>query len=132
MRLEFFDRQDELSPLNGTIITQTSELLTLLARFERRAPFFFELLGQNGYKILVGIGDLGGCVQYSETTGEPPYFMAISNDVPISESHIDFLMGGTLTPIPCRYFLPLQVVHEIAGYFHETGERYPMIIWEEV
>ena len=42
---------------------------------ETKAHFFCELLADNGYNLLVGVGRIG-CVQYSPDNGNPPYLMA--------------------------------------------------------
>jgi hypothetical protein len=95
-------------------------------------PFFCELLGQNGQKILLGIGGPKGCVQHSNIDGSPPYLMAVSENPEHQSEHVDFLIGGTLTPVPAHYCVPFQTVSEITTYFQMTGERSPMVAWEEV
>jgi hypothetical protein len=136
MNVEFFDRQDERNRLNGLRISETARLIELLdqlqVQLQRRTPFFYELIGENGHEILVGIDGNGGCVQYSRTDGSPPYFMALSAAPEQSEGFVEFLIGGTKTPVPSRYYLPTDAVHQIATYFQVTGERSPKISWEEI
>jgi len=93
---------------------------------------FYELIGENGHEILVGIDGNGGCVQYSRTDGSPPYLMALSAAPEQSEGFVEFLIGGTKTPVPSRYYLPTDAVHQIATYFQVTGERSPKNSWEEI
>jgi hypothetical protein len=132
MNLEFFDRENERNPLNGSIISQRGHLRELLNQLQDRSPFFCELLGQNGQKILLGIGGPKGCVQHSNIDGSPPYLMAVSENPEHQGEHVDFLIGGTSTPVPSRYCIPFKTVNEIATYFQMTGGRSPMVAWEEV
>jgi hypothetical protein len=132
MNVEFFDRQDNRNPLNGLIVSQKPFLLKLLDDLQGRSPFFCELLGQNGYKVLLGIGGTRGCVQYSRTDGTPPYLMAVSTDQDVSTEFFEFLIGDTRSPVPSRYCSPFDTVKDIAAYFQMTGERSPAISWEEI
>jgi Immunity protein Imm1 len=132
MNVEFFDREDSQNPLNGSIITEKSRLLELLDQLQDRSPFFCELLGQNGYIILLGIGGPRGCVQHSSLDGRPPYLMAVSQDPQPLEQYIDFFIGGTASPVPSRYCPPFDTVKDIAAYFQMTGERSPAVSWEEI
>jgi len=132
MDVQFFDRQDEKNPHNGSTISQRYQLLEVVSQLQDRAPFFCELIGKNGYKILLGIGGVTGCVQYSKDDGNPPYLMAASRHQERSEKYVEFLTGGTLSPIPSRYCLPIDTVKDIAAFFQMTGERSPIVSWEEV
>ena len=132
MNVEFFDREDQRNPFNGLIIDQKTHLLELLDQLQGRAPFFCELLGQNGYTALVGIGGPRGCVQYSRTDGAPPYLMAVSQDPEHSREYFEFLIGNTPSPVPSRYCPPFDIVKDIAAYFQATGERSLAVSWEEI
>jgi hypothetical protein len=132
MNVEFFDREDRRNLFNGSIISEKAHLLEVLNQLQGRAPFFCEILGENGYKVLLGVGGPRGCVQYSSTDGSPPYLMAVSEDPERFDANIEFLIGGTLTPVPSRYCLPILAVNEIASYFQMTGKRSPAVSWEEV
>ncbi|MGJ5135616.1 Imm1 family immunity protein [Bradyrhizobium oligotrophicum] len=132
MIVEFFDRENERSPLNGLRIRETAGLIELFDQLQGRAPFFCEFIGENGYTVLVGIDGNGGCVQYSRTDGRPPYLMAVSAAPAQSDGFVEFLIGGTSTPVPSRYYLPSDAVRQIATYFQKTGERSPEFSWEEI
>jgi hypothetical protein len=132
MNVEFFDLQDSQNPLNGLIINEKSRLLELLYQLQGASPFFCEFLGQNGYKILVGIGGPRGCVQYSGIDGQPPYLMAVSQDLEPSNEYFDFLISDTASPVPSRYCPPFDTVKDIAAYFQMTGERSPAVSWEHI
>jgi len=134
MMLQFFDMQDESNPANGTTIKDQARLVRLLEGARKREPFFFELETENGYKLLVGIGQSIGCVQFSPKNGDPPYLMAVGNDGAdeCSEDYQHFLSGGTATPVSRRFCLPFDTLRRIAVYFMETGERYPTVSWEQI
>jgi hypothetical protein len=132
MTVTFFDREDDANYLNGTIIRDRNRLFQILENLRSREPFVCELVGDNGYRLHVGVGDYGN-VQHSQLDGDPPYLMAVnrSSEGQVDE-YIEFLMGGTGTPISKRYCLPFYRVREIAAYFLETGHMLPDVPWEEI
>lgn len=132
MRVEIIDKQDKRNPLNGTKVTSSTKLSELLDGLASRDPFFLELIGDNGYKLLVGVGKLMGCVQYSPSNGAPPYLMAVESPATESEGDVDFWISSELTPVPKRFCLPFDRVKEIAAHFLETGDRSPKLSWEEI
>jgi hypothetical protein len=56
MTVLFFDRQELSNPMNGLRIKSKIELDEALEKLGNREPFVFELVGENGYKLLVGVG----------------------------------------------------------------------------
>jgi hypothetical protein len=132
MKVEFFDRQDRTNPLNGTELVTDVELSNLIEGLRSRPPFFCELMGENGFALLVGIGHDVGCVQHSAWDGDSPYLMATNNSVFNISDCICFLAGGTLTPVPRYYCLSMELVKQIANYFIKTGDRYADVRWEEI
>jgi hypothetical protein len=132
MNVQFFDRQDLRNPFNGLIIKHEFRLSELFVQLQGRVPFFCELLGENGCKILLGIGGQRGSVQYSRIDGAPPYLMAVSHDPVRLKKPMEFLMGGTPTPISSHYSISIDAVKEIAEHFRMTGEHSSMVLWEEI
>lgn len=132
MIVKFFDRENELNPFNGTHISEDKKLLDVIENNASRAPFFCELVGENGCNLLLGIGGLIACAQYSRRDGKPPYLMATTAGSKQRNEDVEFLTGGTLTPVPARYCLPLNVVKKIAVFFQKTGEASPAVEWEEI
>src|SRR5690242_20342641 len=110
MTVTFFDRQDKLNPLNGTMIQDPGEVAQLLKSLQHRTPFLCELIGDNGYNLLLGIGATCGCSQYSRGDGNPPYLMAIGDDQAASEEYVEFLTADTPTPIARRYCITSQAI----------------------
>ena len=77
VKVKFYDQQNEANPMNGTTISTRSELLEILDSLTDREPFFVELVAQNTYTLLIGIGGTIGCVQHSGPDRNPPYMMAL-------------------------------------------------------
>jgi len=132
MNVIFSDMQDDSNPLDGVTIYSGGELVGLLNQVRNREPFVCELVGDNGYKLKMGIGPHVGCVQYSPSDGNTPYLMAVASDNHSEPEYVEFLTGDTLTPIARRYCLPFEMLREVAVYFVETGERSPAVAWEEI
>jgi hypothetical protein len=131
MIIKFFDQQDESNLLNGSVIFDDEHLSRILDNLRTREPFLGQFFHENGYNIMVGIGGAVGCVQYSRSDGDSAYLMAVaSNPIP-GKKDVEFLLGGTLSPVSVRYILPFEQVKEIAKYFRETGARSAKVSWEE-
>lgn len=132
MKTQFFDRQDPGNPMNGRAINDSMALLDVLKNVRDRPPFFAELIGDNGYKLLLGLAAAEGCVQFSAADGSPPYLMAVAPRAAESSGEISFLIGDTMSPVPKRYCLSLNQVVRIAAAFVETGIRSADVLWEEI
>jgi len=113
-------------------MTRAAEVLMGLEGLRTRDPFFCELVGENGYNLLIGLGGDIGCAQYSRGDGDVPYLMAVTNGVPDTTAHTEFLIGNTPTPVRGRCCLPFDVVRQIVAYFIETGCCDPGVPWEEI
>ena len=97
--------------LNGTRVSNATELKRLLDGVRDREPFFVELVGENGFKLLLGIGVPEACVQFSPTDGSTPYLMAVVRNAPnAGEGEICFLIGDTPSPVPKRFSLPYETM----------------------
>jgi hypothetical protein len=132
MRVCFFDGQDQANPLNGVEIDNAAELSEVLEGLYLREPFFCELVGGNGFTLLIGVAPDSGCVQHSPSNGDTPHLMAVGTDQGGRSSFKEFLMGNTPTPVPVRYLLPWERAASIALYFMRTGQRDPNVHWEEI
>lgn len=131
MKVQFFDRQDSGNPANGETIDQADQLIDTLRRFTNRKPFLCELVGENGYNLMIGIGRLG-CAQYSPGDGRPPYLVAVAPDPDPQLEEVEFLTGDTPTPIAARHALPFTLVEELVAWFQRTGKPSPRVLWEEI
>jgi len=133
MIIRFQDLEDRGNICNGESFANVSQIFDLLDKLRcSRPPFMCELIGDNGFTQTVGLGDDIGCVQHAPSDGTPPYWMAVGSiDVESNAGDMEFVVGGTVTPIACRYALPIQSLKQIVAYFMETGERSPAVAWEE-
>lgn len=131
MNVTFFDGEDNTNSLNGALIQDRERLLQILDGLRNRPPFVCELAGENGFYLHVGIGKLGHA-QYSRMDGKPPYLLAVASQPGRRDQYIEFLLGGTPTPISKRYCMPFDSIREIAGYFLQAGRAHPNFSWEEI
>ena len=135
MNVSLLDMQETSGHWNGVTIEDEKILLAALDELRKREPFLLEIKGTSGFKLLVGIGGSLGCVQFSPSNGDPPYLMAVAtgpNRVVDHRSEIEFLAGGTPSPIPIHQCLAFDLVKEIVIFFSRTGGRSPNFAWEEV
>ena len=131
MSVIFQDLQNKQNVLNGTRVADAPSLHALLEALKHREPFLFELAADSGDTLTIGLGADVGCVQHTGDGGDPPYRMAISETVE-DEGFLEFLAGGTPTPIPRKYCLPINAIEAIATEFVATGERSATVSWEEI
>lgn len=133
MNVEFHDREEQHNPHNGQSFSSTDELVALMHKLCTRPPFFCELIGDNGYNLMVGIGGNVGCAQYGASDGTPPYLMAMAFSGNESEGEYkEFLTGGTLTPVEQRYCIPFNTVSEIIVDFVRFGRASSSVEWEDI
>lgn len=132
MKVRYLNQQDDSDPMNGTVIAGNAKLAVLLDRRRNDAPFVAELRGDNGFMLVFGMGAGIGCVEYRRTDGDPPYLMGISSHPTVESGDIEFMCGGTPTPIPARNILEFGELKQTLIHFLETGERTDLISWESV
>lgn len=131
MNATFQDMEQLANPMNGASLTNSTQLATFFHSLVGREPFMFELHGENGFMLTVGLAADCGTVQYSSSEGLPPYLMARSDETDEDE-FVEFLAGGTPTPIPKRFCLPLDHVQKIVQDFLTHGETSNAVEWEEI
>lgn len=133
MKAQFFDRQDRNNPDNGMIITDPQLICAVIDNMRSKSPFFCELVGENGFSLLLGISDTLGCAQHSASDGSPPYLMATCGETDTdNDEFMEFLTGNTDTPVPMKFCLPMEAIKSIASDFIESGERSVSVSWEEI
>jgi immunity protein Imm1 of predicted polymorphic toxin system len=132
MKAVFNHEQEFFPKLDGACVDNRKELFALFEMFKDQEPFIGHLVGDNGYKLALGIGKELGCVQHSSSNGDVPYLVALAPGIHGEDDYFDFWVGNTPTPIHKRYCLPFETVKEIAAYFIETGERSSDVSWEEI
>jgi len=132
MNVTFVDMGDESNPLNGSTIRDSGQLLQILRDMQGREPSFCELLGENGYRLTVGIAPTFGCAQYSHSEGDSPYLVTVDEHATPDDGCKGFLYQNTLTEVLTRRCLPIRTILDVAAFFQETGNRSPVVSWEEV
>ncbi len=132
MSVTFHDLQQLADPMNGTRFESVSAISGLFRSLRGRKPFMFELRGDNKSMLTIGLADDCATVQHSSSEGLPPYLMAVSNDAVDDGGFVEFLAGGTPTPIPRRFCLSLEQVEKIAADFLAHGGKSEAVAWEEV
>lgn len=130
MRVHYDNEQDDLDPMNRTVIGSSAQLLELLASRKNNAPFFVRLFGDNGFEIMIGVGGNVGCAQYSRSDGSPPCLMAVSSRPAMKRGCVEFLTANTPTPIAARYIIGFDEVKAIAIDFLKAGERSNVVSWQ--
>jgi hypothetical protein len=132
MKVTFQDQQEPASVATGRVLSTPADVAQLFDALRGRPPFMFELIGENGDSLTIGYSDSVGAVQHAASDGRPPYRMAVNEESLDDEAAVEFLAGGTPTPIPGRFCLPIQRVSAIAQEFVATGERSAVVTWEEI
>ncbi len=132
MAVRFLDLRNPPDATGGAVLEGSSGLLTRLGETLHLDPFFVELIADNGFKLLLGIGVAVGCVQHSAADGSPPYRMAMTRQSAAQTGHVAFLFEGTPTPVPARYCMSREEALAVAGHFVDTGECFPGVDWDEV
>lgn len=132
----FKDIEDDSNPLSGSVLRTAEDVHMLfdsiLKGLKRRKPFSFELHDDRGLMLTIGIGPNVGCVQFSSASGAPPYLIAVSGNESDDGEFVEFLAGGTPTPIPKSQCLPVDQVETIATDFVLQGKRSGSVEWTEI
>jgi hypothetical protein len=132
MKVTFQDQQEPTNVASGRVMNTPAEVAQLFESLRSRPPFMFELVGEHGHSLTVGYSNSVGAAQYAGSDGRPPYLMAVNEESLDDEAVVEFLAGGTPTPIAGRFCLPIQRVLEIAQRFVATGERSNAVTWDEI
>lgn len=132
MKMTFQDQQEPTNMANGRVLSAPADVAQLFESLRGRPPFMFELIGENGHSLTVGYSDSVGAVQHAASDGQPPYMMAVNEEAADDEAFVEFLAGGTPTPIPGRFCLPIERVVAIAQEFVATGDRPVAVTWDEI
>lgn len=132
MNVTFHDLQQLTNPINGTRLESMSAVGGFFRSQSGRKPFMFELRGENGCMLTIGLADGCAAVQHSSSEGSPPYLMAVAIDASDARGFVEFLAGGTLTPIPERFCLPVELAEKVVADFLIEGGKSEAVIWEEI
>jgi immunity protein Imm1 of predicted polymorphic toxin system len=128
----FQNFQDTADPDNWRAIYSAHELIDLLDKKRCASPFIAHFSAANDFRIEIGIGGDFGCVQISRMDDKPPYLMAVSHQPPMKRGYIEFLCGGTPTPVGASNILTFDELKSVLLDFLETGERSDKVSWRPV
>ncbi len=131
MTAKFYDQERLNNPMNATYIKGGEDVEHLFSVLQDRPPFLFELVSDQGFKLLVGYAGDRATVQFSRSDGMPPYLMALGS-AEDEGTYVTFLSGGTPTPISERFCLPIEQVKTIVGDFLVHGGTSASVEWEEI
>ena len=130
MSIRVQDLQNDNHPRNGMVLGDPAEVTELLKSLRAsQPPTICELIGDNGYTLTVGVGPDFGCVQHAASDGLPPYLMAVSSAA--DDRPMEFVLGGTATPIDGKYRLPFETVANVVAEFVRSGQRSQRVEWVE-
>ena len=132
MSAKFFDLHDENNPDNGAELFDGSGVRALLSRNSSSQAFFAELISDHQTRLLIGLGLKIGCVQFSDLTGDPPYLVANLESEKMRSGITEFSIGNEPTEVELRLCIPFAALLDVAAYFVETGQRSPIVSWEEI
>lgn len=132
MIIFFRNYEDKQDPNHGRAMSSDDDLAGFLDEARKRPPFTAEFSGAGDFELVVGIGGEFGCAQFSRMDGRPPYLMAVSPRPPMKRGVIEFMCGGTPTPIGSSNILRFDELKEVLIHFMRTGERSSAVTWRPV
>jgi hypothetical protein len=127
MKVIYHDLQGPKDVTNGPVLSTPADMTELFGALRHRKPFLFDLLGENGHRLTIGYSEIVGAVQHASSDGRPPYYMAVNEEARDDDAAVEFLAGGTPTPILGRFCLPIQRILAVATEFVVSGERSPTV-----
>jgi hypothetical protein len=129
--ITYLDMEGGGEPTPHESIKSIDELRTKLSQLAKQEPKLVEFKSAAGDRLQLGIGGPFACVQFLKQDNLPPYLCAKTQTFGTNR-HIEFICGGTPSPIPPELCLSFHEAAQIAEYFYETGNRDPNVEWVEV
>ncbi|SRR5258705_9598138 len=114
-------------PINGE-----PELVTKLREFQAREPFIAMLVAPNQDELAIGLGGPVSFVQFTQASRMPPYLCVFNPTAPVGGDPVEFVCGGTPTPIPSYLMIPFEQALEVAVHFFRHGEIPKHVKWKSV
>lgn len=117
-------------------ITSEDELEFVLRSVPQSATFpnaIVNLSSPSGDTLSIGMSGGLACLNFMDSTGDPPYLTAVGNAALSPEDGVQvFRYEGQWTEIPTRNCVPLDTAIRVAREFYRTGELPDFLEWEEV
>lgn len=131
--LTLFDRAPaDWHSIPGIEITSAEYLNRVIQSFAMREAGIVELLSANGNRLQVGVGGGLCCVQFIKADNLPPYYCVNAQNPIPGEHEVEFLLGGTPTPVSRKQCLSLAEALDISTHFVSTGDWHPGFQWVPV
>jgi hypothetical protein len=127
----FLDLQNHDNPDSGQTVTDGASAKMLLNKNISRDPFTCQFIFSGQTELLIGLSPKLCFAQHSSTSGDPPYLVAYLGSDRSLTGLQEFLIDDTPTEIRRNQCIPLELLLEVAAYFVETGERSPLVLWED-
>ena len=127
--ITFLDMAGKSAPY--LLIASVRDLKEKLIELLAQEPRFVEFKSAAGNRLQMGLGGRYACAQFLNQDNTPPYLCAKAKIVH-TLSEVEFLCGGTETPIPPELCLSPPEAFHIAEWFYLTGERDAGFEWIEV
>ncbi len=131
MKVTFHDLEHPSPPPEQSSFFRPADVMQLLRSLNTSNPFLVELLGENGFRLTIGLAEDCATVQFSSSEGVPPFCVAVG-DSGASNEFVEFTAGGTPTPISQRFCLSLAMMEQIVACFVTTGGKWDGVLWEEI
>ena len=133
MQVTLFDRQyrDRIGE-NGKSFSDAEALLDEVADLARRQspPYFVELVGPTGARLLIGLAPEWCVVQYTRADGTPPYLMARGQFADVGDD--EFLIGDTPTPVARKYRIDWATTKRLIREFADSETTSEHVSWESI
>jgi hypothetical protein len=112
-------------------VVSIEHLRALLSSLSEKEPGIVNLESSTKDLLQLGIGGQFACALFTTHEDKPRYLSATTKTVRAKDD-VEFLCGGTPTPIAPELCLSFEEAVKIAEYFFATGNRDPDIEWIEV
>lgn len=128
--IENYEPIDSPNKLKKDLIETKQDLRIAFENLRTKEPRLVDLIASDGHSLTIGVGGKYICIMYTTASGNPPYLSAI-NEIDDTEDFVEFVCGGTPTPIPLSHCFPFEKGIEIIEYFFLTGDLSKKVEWVE-
>lgn len=111
-------------------VVSVGQLRDLITPLSAREPGFIELDSASGL-LQLGLGGEFACAHFTTREHKPRYLAAQAKIVRATKD-VEFLCGGTPTPIAPQLCLTFEDAVRIAEHFFRTQHRDPHFEWIEI
>lgn len=114
------------------LVGSEEELLAILHDAMRAENQIYILDSMGSGSLTMGIGAQYGFAEFMQENAETPYLITCNQDLPADDQrYVEFDSGGTPTPIPLQYCLPVSTIIHIAQYFFKHKTLPQNVHWVE-